>query len=85
MSAKINGVNLPSIAEAIPIQPPHSQILSRACDRFLMSRGLPVRRKFGLAAGKLKEPDLTDSKERANARRRGAAVRTNLFLRKFGH
>jgi hypothetical protein len=24
-----------------------------------MSRGLPVRRKFGLAAGKLKEPDLT--------------------------
>jgi hypothetical protein len=59
MSAKINGASLPQISYTTPVDPPHSELLQHACDRWLRSRGLPVRRKFGLAAGKLKEPDLT--------------------------
>jgi hypothetical protein len=56
MSAKINGVSLPEISYTTPVDPPHSELLSSACERFLTSRGLPVRRKFGQPDGKRKEP-----------------------------
>ena len=59
MSAKINGVSLPEISYTTPVDPPRSQLLQHACDRWLRSRGLPVRRKFGQPDGKRKGPALT--------------------------
>ena len=58
-AAKHNGASRPEVSYTTPVDPPLSRSLSNACNRFLMSRGLWVGRKFGIPPGKLKEPDLT--------------------------